>query len=275
MTFGRTLGATLLAAGAISLAACGSDKAAGPTTANNAQIVAEMQARLDSSTGLNFGSAIGFQVAITALSSGAPVNPTTVTIDGKSYRFNSTVMRMETRDSTSGDIIARTGIFVGWRNTTGDSVIVIMFAPNGEPVGDLRAQESLLRQLGTGASPLASFSSAMRAVPRTVSRSISAGPDSPALFIVALDSSLFASSSDSDLASGSISYEAASGECDLSIIAEYSLSDEYDSCAPLRTSLNVTAQTSSGSSEEPDGPQVTIPEQRVVGVTLVDLTNPR
>ncbi len=275
MTFGRTLGATLLAAGAISLAACGSDKAAGPTTANNAQIVAEMQARLDSSAGLNFGSLIGFQTAITALSSGAPVNPTTVTIDGKSYRFNSTALRIETRDSTSGDVVARTGIFVGWRNTTGDSVIVIMFAPDNEPVGDLRAQESLLRQLGTSASPRASFISAMRAVPRTVSRSISAGPDSPAIFVIALDSSMFASLGDSDLASGSISYEAASGECDLSIVPEYSLSDQYDICAPLRTSLSFTAQTSSGASEEPDGPQVTIPEQRVVGVTLVELADLR
>jgi hypothetical protein len=274
----RSMRGTALLAAAFTLAACGSDKAAGPSTANNDQIIAEMNATLadpasfDSTTGMY--KYIGLQLAVAGLSSGAPVNPGNVTLDGHSYRFSTTGLVMEERDSVSGDVRYRVGVIVGWRHTNGDSVFIALYAPEPELATDRRTPVSLMQREPSSTAKLADMASLLRSGRYTVSKSLSAaGPDEPALIALYLGGSFYAAMVDDGIASGSISYAAASGECDLEGAAESDFLDvAAASCEMVRSNASLTANTYDPMSEsdpQAAGPVFGIPAQSVFGVKFI------
>ncbi len=276
MSFRRTLGATALVAGAFTLAACGSDKAAGPTTANNEQIISEMQASMDAGDNMTFASTFGFQFAITALASGSPVNPVTVVIDGQSHRFNTAVMNQEERDSTTGALISRMSYLVGWRNTSGDSVFLAVYAPAPETSGDLRAPIDFGQLSGAGSNPLAALSAMRQSGRYTVSRDISAGPTVPGIVLFGLGDAIWGAGTDQGLESGSMSYAVAPGVCDMSLLETFELPNDFDGCEALRASVNLRGRMTSGlSGEGGDTSEVEIPEQSMIGITLVNYRDQR
>ena len=272
--------ATALLAAAFTLAACGSDKAAGPTTANNQQIIAEMNAKLadtasfDSETDMY--RFIALQVAVAGLSAGAPVNPGNVTIDGRSYRFSTTSFVAEERDSVSGDVLNRTAIVVGWRHTNGDSIFIAAYTPDEGVATDRRTSVSLMPRSTATTSQLTKIATMLRNGQHTVSRSVWAGgPDQPMLLAVYLGDSFYGAMPDDGIVSGSISYASEAGDCDLAGASSGGFVDvDADSCELLRANATMTANTYDPMSEtDPPaaGPVVSIPAQAVVGVRLIVL----
>jgi hypothetical protein len=272
---------TALLAGAFMLAACGSDKAAGPTTKNNQQIISEMNAKLADTASFDpetdMYRFIALQVAVAGLSAGAPVNPGNVTIDGRSYRFNTTSLVAESRDSVSGDVLYRTTIIVGWRHTNADSVFIAAYTSDDEGgVADRRTSLSLMPRSTSSGSQLANIAAMLRSGQYSISRSISAGgPDQPMLMVVYLGGSLYGAMADDGIVSGSVSYASQAGDCDLSGADEGGFIDiEPDSCELVRANATMNVNTYDPTSEaDPPaaGPVVSIPAQAVVGVKLVVL----
>lgn len=267
----RKLRGGAIAAAAVTFAACGSDKAAGPTTANNEQIIAEMQQAMDSGvTGLD--QLIGLGAAISGLSAGAPVNSGNLTIDGQSYRFSTTSVTLESRDEETGDVTSRTTVVVGWRTTSGDSLFVALYAPDGEsPLGDRRAPIDISDRSETVASKLAAVSAMLHDGRYTVSKtpSISSGPDQAGLVLVHMGDTMLAASGEDGIEAGSISYTPTSGECSVEDASGTLFGSEATSCELQRSNAAFTANTTSASDAESAGPVVTLPAQTVVGVKLI------
>jgi hypothetical protein len=272
---------TALLAAALTLSACGSDKAAGPTTANNAQIISEMKATLEDTASFSENDLyryVGIQVAVAGLSAGAPVNQENVTIGEHSYRFNTISVVAEQRDSTSGDIFERTTIVVGWRHTNGDTLFVAVYAPDEPVATDRRTSLSLMqRSMSASGSKLVDLGRMLGSGQYSVSKALSAGgPDQPQLLAVYLGDALFgAGPEDEGIVSGSASYASVSGECevpdvDFELIAEL----DPDSCEPQRANVALEANTQDVLAEAdplPAGPAVSIPAQSVVGVRFIAL----
>lgn len=270
----RSLRGTALLAAAFTLAACGSDKAAGPSTANNQQIISEMTQTLGQvSDTAKFEQYVALQAAIAGLSAGAPVNPGNVTIDGRSYRFSTTSLTVEARDSVSGDVLDRLSLVVGWRHTNGDSLFLAMYAPQGEsPVLDRRSPAAFMKRSGAGAPSLAKVSAMLRSGSYTVSRSIAAGPDQPVVLAAMLGGNVWGALCEDGIVSGSISFSSASGECDLAAANDSDLEIGASSCEMQRSNVALQANTFDAYSESDtpaDGPSITIPAQGVVGVKLI------
>jgi hypothetical protein len=273
-----SLRGTALLAAAFALAACGSDKAAGPTTSNNEQIISEMTTALqqagDSESTEHY---LALQAAIVGLSAGAPVNSGNVTIDGRSYRFSTTSITLEVHDSVSDETMPRFTLVVGWRHTDGDSLFLAMYAPEGSEVGlDMRAPAALMQRPRSGAPDLAALSTMLQSGRYTVSKSISAGPDQPLLFAAKLGSTVWIATSDQGIVSGSISYAATTGECDVDGANNSDIEVGADSCELLKSNLGLQADTFDGYSEAdppPAGPAISIPAQPVIGVKLISETS--
>lgn len=272
--------ATALLAAAFTLAACGSDKASGPTTANNQQIISEMNATLadtasfDSETDMY--RFIALQVAVAGLSSGAPVNPGNVTIDGRSYRFNTMSLVAEERDSVSGDVLYRTTIIVGWRHTNADSVFIAAYTANDGMAMDRRTSVSLMPRSTSSTSQLANVAAMLRSGQYSISRSVAAGgPDEPMLMAVYLGDSFYGAAPDQGIVSGSVSFASEAGDCDLAGASEGGFVDvDADSCELVRANATMNANTFDPMSESDPpaaGPVVSIPAQAVVGVKLIVL----
>lgn len=277
----RSLRGTALLAAAFTLAACGSDKAAGPSTANNKQIISEMNATLADTASFNsetdFYKFIALQAAVAGLSAGAPVNPGNITLDGHSYRFSTTGVVVEQRDSVSGDVLARMTFVVGWRHTNGDSVFVAIYASDAEVLTDQRTSVSLMQRTASPRTKLAEVAALLRSGRYTVSQNVSAGgPDQPMLVVVYLGGSFYGAMSEDGIVSGSISYSATSGECDLAGLAGGGFLDiGPGGCELVRTNAAMTANTYDPMSESDPpaaGPVVTIPAQSVFGVKLISLS---
>lgn len=269
---------TALLAAAFTLAACGSDKAAGPTTANNAQIISELNATLADTASFNAETDmfkfIGLQVAVAGLTSGAPVNPGNVSIDGNSYRFSTTSLVAEERDSVSGDVLNRMNIIVGWRHTNGDSVFVALYASDPDIYAERGTSLPSTQLSNSSTSRLADVAAMLRSGRYTISRSVSAaGPDQPALFAVYLGGSFYAAAPDEGLVSGSASLASASGECDLSgLSGDEVVPIDADSCTPVSANVSLQANTFDPMSESDPpaaGPVISLPAQAVVGVKFV------
>ena len=269
-----SLRGTAILAAAFTLAACGSDKAAGPSTANNQQIISEMTQTLgqadDSTTSEEY---IALQAAIAGLSAGAPVNPGNVTIDGRSYSFSTTSLTVEERDSVSGDVLYRLSLVVGWRHTNGDSLFLAMYAPQGEtPDLDRRSPAAFMKRSGTATPSLAKVSALLRSGSYTVSRSVSAGPDQQMVLAAKLGGNVWGALWEDGIESGSISYSSAAGECDLAAVNDSDLEIGASSCEMQRANVALQANTFDAYSESDtpaDGPSIAIPAQGVVGVKLV------
>lgn len=265
---------TSLLAAALTLAACGSDKAEGPSTANNEQIIAEMTNTLEQAgNDETFEHFLGLQAAIIGLSAGAPVNAGNITIDGESHHFNTTSITLEEHDSASGDIIERLTLAVGWRHTDGDSLFLAVYAPEGDGIPmDRRAPVSLMQRRGSGHTAFESLAAMLRSGRYTVSRSVSAGPDEPALIAVKLGSTLWGALPEDGITSGSISYAAASGECDIDSVQDTYLEIDASECEMQSSNMSLQANTWDLYSEEevpPEGPAVAIPAQTVVGAKFI------
>lgn len=265
---------TALLAAAFALAACGSDKAAGPTSANNQQIISEMTEALQTAgEGESFEHFIALQVAITGLSAGAPVNQGNVTVDGHSYRFNTTSITVEEHDSTSGEVLDRLTLLVGWRHTDGDSLFFAMFAPNVEAVAvDLRGPAALLKRSGAGAPSLSGLATMLRSGRYTISKSVSAVQDQPGIFAIKLGDDVWSAYSEEGITSGSISYAATSGECNLQGANGSALDIDAVDCEMLQSNVSLQADTFDDYSElvpPPAGPSVAITALPVVGVKLI------
>lgn len=265
---------TALLAAAFTLAACGSDKADGPSTANNEQIISEMTNALEQAgEDETFEHFLVLQTAIIGLSAGAPVNPGNVTIDGESRHFNTTSITLEEHDSASGDLIDRVTIAVGWRHTDGDSVFLAMYAPEGEGIPlDRRAPVSLMQRQGSGHTALESLAAMLRSGRYTVSKSVSAGPDEAVLLALKLGSRVWGATIEGGITSGSISYAAASGECDIDSVQDSYLEIDADACEVQRSNMSLQANTWDLYSEEetpPAGPAVGIPAQAVIGAKFM------
>ncbi len=274
----RSLRGTALLAAAFTLAACGSDKAAGPSTANNATIISEMNATLADTASFNPSTDmykfIALQAAVASLSSGAPVNPGNVTLDGRSYRFNTTGLVVEERDSVSGDVLDRLAIMVGWRHTNGDSVFIALYASDEGVLTDRRTSVSLMQSVPSSREKLARVGELLRSGRYTIAKSVSAGgPDQPVLVATYLGGSFYGAMSEDGIVSGSISHSTTSGECDLDGAEDADfIGLDAASCEPVRSNASMTANTYDPTSEsEPPaaGPVVTIPAQSVFGVKFV------
>jgi hypothetical protein len=277
----RSMRATALVAAAFVLAACGSDNAAGPTTANNAQIISEMNDALaDSSlyeSGTGLYKVIALQVAIAGLESGAPVNPGNITIDGQSYRFNTMSLVVEDHDSVSGGVLFRTAIVVGWRHTNGDSVFIAGFTSEDGVVSDRRVPLSLMQRSTSSRATLADIATRLRGGQYTVSRSVSAnGPDQPMLVAVYLGGKFYGALPDDGIESGSISHASATGECDLDGASESEfVTIDAARCELVRSNVSLEADTYDPMSESTPpaaAPVITVPAQSVTGVKFVALT---
>jgi hypothetical protein len=261
------------------LAACGSDKAAGPTTANNQQIISEMNAALDQAgEDDSFEHYFALQAAIVGLSVGAPVNPGNVTIDGNSYRFSTTSITMEDHDSVTDEVVNRFTLAIGWRHTNGDSLFVAFYAPEGEDIPlDRRTSVSLMQLPGSGHPSFEALAEGLRSGRYTVSRSITSGSDVAALLLVKLGTKTFGADFEDGIVSGSISYSAASGECDIDALQDSELELPAVSCEMQRSNMSLQANTWDAYSEEevpPDGPSVGIPAQAVVGAKFFGYLGP-
>jgi hypothetical protein len=268
---------TALLAAALTLSACGSDKAAGPTTANNAQIISEMKATLEDTASFSDNDLyryIGLNVAVAGLSAGAPVNQENVTIGEHSYRFNTVSVVSEQRDSASGDIFDRTNIVVGWRHTNGDTLFIAVYAPDEPVATDRRTSLSLMqRSMASSGSKLLDLGRMLGSGQYSVAKSLSAGgPDEAQLVAVYLGDALFGvGPEDEGIVSGSASYAGTSGECDIpDVDFELIVQLDPDSCEPVRSNVALQANTQDVLTEDA-GPTVSIPAQSVVGVKFIAL----
>lgn len=278
MLSSRSLRATAVFAAAFTLAACGSDKAAGPTTANNAQIVSEMQTamgQMDSTASFEQGFAL--QLAIIGLSTGSPVNPGNVSIDGRSYNFSTMSLTLEERDSAN-EVYGRTTVVVGWRHTDGDSVFIAAYAPEAGGVFlDRRAPSTLLDRTTRSPLDLKGLSRMVQSGNFTVSRAVSLGPDEPVLLALVVGDKVWAAQSDDGIVSGSISSSGVAGDCNTQGMNDMELHLDGATCELQRSNISLQANTWDGYSDAelpPAGPSVTISSQAVTGVkfTIVDTT---
>ncbi|HET7552361.1 MAG TPA: hypothetical protein VFK04_13815 [Gemmatimonadaceae bacterium] len=265
---------TALLAAAFTLAACGSDKAAGPSTANNEQIISEMTAALQTAgDSESFEHFITLQAAIMGLSAGAPVNAGNVTIDGHSHSFNTTSMTIEEHDSTSGEVLDRLTLVVGWRHTDGDSLFFAMYAPSVEEVPmDRRTAATFMQRPRAGTPSLADVAAMLRSGRYTISRSVAAGPDEPAIFAIKLGDEIWSAYSDEGIVSGSISFSSSSGDCNVGGTDGSAFDVDLVSCEMLRSNVALQANTFDDYSEAdppPAGPSVAITSQPVIGVKLI------
>jgi hypothetical protein len=275
----RSMRATALAAAAFVLAACGSDKAAGPTTQNNAQIISEMNAALaDSSlyeSATSLYRVIALQVAVAGLESGAPVNAGSIAMDGRSYRFNTMSLVAEEHDSASGDVVDRLALVIGWRHTNGDSIFIAGFSSEDGVATDRRAPLSLMQRSTLSRATLADVAAKLRGGSYTVSRSISAnGPDQLMLVAVYLGGEFYGAMPDQGIVSGSISHASAAGDCDLDGVSESDFVEvDAASCELVRSNFSLEADTFDplSESEDPAGPVVSLPAQNITGVKFVAL----
>ncbi|HEY9428695.1 MAG TPA: hypothetical protein VIR34_16170 [Gemmatimonadaceae bacterium] len=273
MLSSRSLRATAISAAAFTLAACGSDKAAGPTTANNAQIVSEMQTamgQMDSTTAFEQGLAL--QLAIVGLSTGSPVNPGNVSIDGRSYNFSTMSLTIEERDSASS-VTGRTTVVVGWRHTNGDSVFIAGYAPaEGGVLLDRRAPSTILERSGRSVLDLAGLSRMLQSGNFTVSKAVSPGPDGPVLLALVVGGDVWGAESENGIVSGSISSSGVDGDCDTQGMNDVELHLDGATCELQRSNISMQANTwdpYSDAEVPPAGPSVTIASQSVTGVKFV------
>lgn len=261
--------ALLIAAGM--LAACGSDKAAGPVPPDNDQIIAEMTAALDSLANdgtATLEQAMGLEFAIVGLSVGAPVSSGNVTIDGTSYPFSTTALSIEGQDSTGSDVVNGT-LVIGWRKTNGDSLFLAAYSPY-----DTLGSGSLpfFAQPRSGTLGVAEISRMLRSGSITVSRASDPVAYVPQFFALVADGKVFGSSEEADLVSGSISTSDLAGECDLAGLDASGMSDMFTGCSLQRSNIALQANTwaaDSGAGVPSAGPEITIPAQSVDGVKVV------
>lgn len=264
---------TALLAAAFALTACGSDSAAGPTTANNDQIISEMQTamgQMDTSTAEEQGLAL--ELAIIGLATGSPVNPGNVSIDGRSYNFSTMSLTIEERDSAS-DVSGRTTVVVGWRHTNGDSVFIAGYAPDAGGIFlDRRAPSTRLDRSGGSVLDMAGLSRMVRSGNFTVSKAASLGPDEPVLLALVVDGEVWMAQSGEGIVSGSIASSGVDGDCDTQGMNGEELHLDGATCELQRSSISMNANTwdpYSDAEVPPAGPSVTIPAQSVTGVKFV------
>ena len=269
-----SLRGTAILAAAFTLAACGSDKAAGPTTANNAQVISEMQSamsQMDSNSSMEQGLAL--QLAIVGLSSGAPVNPGNVRIDGESFNFSTTSVTLENRDPDTDEVNGRVTLVVGWRHTNGDSVFIGAYTSDGGSIFlDRRAPSTLLDRSSGGSMDMAGLSRMLRSGNFRISRTVAAGPDAPVMFGLVVDDQVWMSLTDNGISSGSISSSDVDGDCNLDELGEVAPDPDLASCTLQRSSVALQTNTwdaNSDAEEPPAGPAVTIPAQGVTGIKFI------
>ena len=270
-----SLRGTAILAAALTLAACGSDKAAGPTTANNQQIISDMMAAYQAAPDTAPGDQLlALQFAIVSLSAGAPVNPGSVTIGGRSYPFSTTSMTLEFRDVASGDVTERATIVTGWRHTNGDSMFVAAYAPDGEIVFNRTAASTLLNRSSGRTLGMASLSAMVRSGNFTVSREATLGPDVAQFLAFIAGDGYWGADFDDGIVSGSLSSSQVSGECDLAAAGDVGVDTDGATCELQKSNVSMQANTwdARWNEEEgtpPAGPAFTIPAQAVTGVKFV------
>ena len=274
MLSNSSLRGTAILAAALTLAACGSDKAAGPSTANNAQVISEMQSamsQMDSNSTLEQGLVL--QLAIVGLSSGAPVNPGNVRIDGESFNFSTTSVTLEDRDADTDEVNGRVTFVVGWRHTNGDSVFIGAYTSDGGSVFlDRRAPSTRLERSGGGSMDMAGLSRMLQSGNFRISRTVAPGPDAPVMFGLVLDDKVWMAQIDHGISSGSISSSDVDGDCNLDELGELAPDPDLASCTLQRSSVSLQADTWDAYSEEEEpqaGPAVTIPAQGVTGIKFI------
>lgn len=264
----RSLRGTAIIAAALTLAACGSDSAAGPTTANNAQIIADMQdAYADASDSSQTTRAMLLDFSMTALTVGSPVTSGSVVIDGKAYPFSFTSFSVEIDGDTG--IVNTVTLVTGWRHSNGDSLVALVYAPDGSGLYALGDAPDLgAAQLGE--QPSLTLTDVARMVRGgTVSKAVAAGTFN--LEVVAFatgDSYWGAELGSSGLHSGSISFAAAGGSCDEAGLGQLTFGDSLISCTMQRSSVAASADLERLDTDVVDPRALSVPEQPVTGVKI-------
>lgn len=270
-----SLRGTAILVAALTLAACGSDKAAGPTTANNQQIISDMMAAYHAAPDSAPGDQLmALQFAIVSLSAGAPVNPGNVTIAGRSYPFSTTSMTLEVRDAQSGDVTERATIVTGWRHTNGDSMFVAAYAPDGGLVFNRTAASTLLNRSSGRTLGMAGLSAMVRSGNFTVSRAATGGPDVPQYLALIAGDDYWEADYDDGIVSGSLSSSQVSGECDMAAAGDVGVDTASTTCELQKSNVSMQANTWDARWNEvegtpPAGPAFMLPAQALTGVKFV------
>ena len=268
----RSVGYTALIAAAMTFAACGSDKAAGPTTANNEEIIADLQDALDESIGSEGDQSaklvtLGF--GIMALSLGSPVSSGTVTIDGTRYPFSFTSFSLYPLNESEA-VSNPFSVVVGWRHSSGDSLVAMIYAPEGSELPALRGATSVgASQLrAPGSLELADVARMVRG--GKVSRAVSSGSfDLQFAAFVAGDEVWGAVGGIGVLHSGSISATTASGACDERGLDMVGAEESIVSCEMQLSNFAASAELVHPDSEEEGERALRVDAQAVTGVKVV------
>ena len=267
----RSVRYTALVAAALTFAACGSDKATGPTTANNEAIIADLQDAYDASGGIDGDESdklLALSFGITALSLGSPVSSGTVTIDNTRYPFSFTSFSLQVNEAEG--VSNSVSIVVGWRHSNGDSLVAMIYASEGFEIPALRGATpvgaSQLR--APGSTRLADVARMLRS--GKVSREIASGSlDLHVAAFVAGDEVWRADLGSGVLHSGSISATAATGDCDDSGLPLVGAGESIVSCEMQRSNFAAGAELVHLDSEDEDGRALTLDAQAVTGAKVM------
>lgn len=260
---------------AVTLAACGSDKATAPTTDSFEEIIANMSAAREEAAGHDQSDRVmALTFAIGALQLGAPVTSGTVVIDDSAEEFNFTSLALAL-DGVGDSAETTVTFLLAWRHKNADSLLVAFYTPS-RAAGD--ALRSLFASKGFFRDWSADRSAAVARMIRVSGSTALAMTGDNVLETVGLivrDSMWASSAALDDAPSGSVTISASGGECHAggggggdSVLFE---SSTLLSCASQ--TVNVTgsarltrvAPDADGESEH----LITIPAQSVAGVRVV------
>lgn len=271
----RLRGGALIAA-ALTLAACGSDKAAGPTTANNPQIIAELRAAYDDANASETDQSTrlaALDFAITALTLGSPVTAGSVTIDGASYPVSLTSYSLEFENDQG--VTSSISIVTGWRETNGDSLLVLVYSPPGGGLLALHdaAAPGVARLRAPRSLRLADLARMVRG--GTVAKEVTSGNFDLQVAAFVADSGVWeAAGEDGVIHSGSASFSAASGECDQDGVDQLGDADNIISCELEKASFGASADLADIGSQDGEDRSLSVDAQSVTGVKVVSQAPP-
>lgn len=264
---------------AVTLAACGSDKATAPTTDSFEEIIADMSAAREEAAGHDQSDRVmALTFAIGALQLGAPVTSGTVVIDDSAEEFNFTSLALAL-DGVGDSAETTVTFLLAWRHTNADSLLVAFYTPSraaGDALRSLFASKGFSRDWGADRS--AAVARMIRASGSTA-LAITGDNVLETVGLIVRDSMWASSAALDDAPSGSATISASGGEChgggggggaeaEDSVLFE---SSTLVSCASQ--TVNVTgsarltrvAPDADGESEH----SITIPAQSVAGVRVV------
>jgi hypothetical protein len=258
----RNLRGGAIVAAAFTLAACGSDGVSAPQQPDNSQIIADLSAALGQTDSVDQPVRYeGLQLAIGALTAGAPVTSGNVVIDGDTLTFDFTAVTMA-YDAGSGPVYQQSFV-VGW-NAGADSIVALAYT-KGEMLPLMQRPEfgsALLA--GHGSSLAGGTAVAVSGGNGTVATMPASFIDLQTISFSTVDSEW--STVPYSVRSGSIVFGSSNGECDDVDPSEFGIPTTLLSCTKVNLTVDGSGQLFLNDESMDEGPAIELPGQLFGGV---------